>query len=27
LSNNQGCQMIWDGTNWQLIGNNGGTVS
>ena len=27
LSNNQGCQMIWDGANWQLIGNNGGTVS
>ena len=27
LDNNEGCQMIWDGTNWQLIGNNGGTVS
>lgn len=27
LSNNEGCQMIWDGSNWQLIGNNGGTVS
>ena len=27
LSNNQGCQMVWDGSNWQLIGNNGGTVS
>lgn len=27
LDNNEGCQMIWDGGNWQLIGNNGGTVS
>ena len=27
LDNNEGCQMIWDGANWQLIGNNGGTVS
>ena len=27
LNNNQGCHMIWDGGNWQLIGNNGGTVS
>jgi len=27
LDNNEGCTMIWDGTNWQLIGNYGGTVS
>ena len=27
LAQHQGCQMIWDGTNWQLIGNYGGTVS
>ena len=27
LNNNEGCTMIWDGTNWQLIGNYGGTVS
>ena len=27
LAQHQGCQMIWDGLNWQLIGNYGGTVS
>lgn len=27
LDNNEGCTMIWDGTNWQLVSNYGGTVS
>ena len=27
LANAQGCAMIWDGTNWQLVSNYGGTVS
>lgn len=27
LAQHQGCQMVWDGTSWQLIGNYGGTVS
>lgn len=27
LGDNEGCSMIWDGTDWQLIGNYGGTVS
>ena len=27
LDDNEGCTLIWDGDDWQLIGNYGGTVS
>jgi len=27
LGGNEGCVLVWDGTNWQVVANNGGAIA